>query len=48
MGWVQLPPTFYTMPETVCDLANHAIRTNKPAETEHRLKTQAGVDDDLS
>jgi hypothetical protein len=36
------------MSETVCDLANHAIRSNKPADTEHRLEVPAGVDDDLS
>jgi hypothetical protein len=36
------------MSETMCNLANHAIRSNKPAETEHRLKTQACVADDLS
>jgi hypothetical protein len=48
MGWVQLPPTFCTMSETVCDLANRAIQSNKPADTEHRLEAQAGIDDDLS
>jgi hypothetical protein len=48
MGWVQSPPTFCTMSETVCDLANHAIRSNKPADTEHRLEAQAGIDNDLS
>jgi hypothetical protein len=48
MGWVQSPPTFCTMSETVCDLANHAIQSNKLADTEHRLKAQAGVNDDLS
>jgi hypothetical protein len=48
MGWVQSPPTFCTMSETVCDLANSAIRSNKPADAEHRLEVQAGVDDDLS
>ena len=26
MGWVQLPPTFCTMSETVCDMANDAMR----------------------
>jgi hypothetical protein len=49
MGWVQSPPpTFCTMSETVCDLANHAIRSNKPAEAEHRLETHASVNDNLS
>jgi hypothetical protein len=48
MGWVQSPPTFCTMSETVCDLANRAIQSNKPADTEHRLEAQAGVDNDLS
>jgi hypothetical protein len=48
MGWVQSPPTFCTMSKTVCDLANHAIRSNEPAGTEHRLEAQAGVNDDLS
>jgi hypothetical protein len=32
----------------VCDLANRAIRSNKPADTKHRLEAQAGIDDDLS
>ena len=27
MGWVQSPPTFCTMSETVCDLANDAMRS---------------------
>jgi hypothetical protein len=36
------------MSETVCNLANHAIRSNKPAEAEHRLETHASVNDDLS
>jgi hypothetical protein len=48
MGWVQLPPTFCTMSETVCDLANRAIQSNKPADTKHRLEAQAGINDDLS
>jgi hypothetical protein len=48
MGWVQLPPTFCTMSKTMCDLANHAIQSNKPADTEHRLEAQPGIDDDLS
>jgi hypothetical protein len=48
MGLVQSPPTFCTMSKTMCDLANHAIRSNKPAKTKHHLETQAGVADDLS
>jgi hypothetical protein len=48
MGWVQSPPTFCTMSKTVCDLANHAIRSNKPADIEHRLEVQAGVNNNLS
>jgi hypothetical protein len=36
------------MSKTVCDLANRAIRSNKPADTKHRLKAQVGIDDDLS
>lgn len=47
MGWVQSPPTFCVMSETVCDLANQAIRSGqRPSET-HRLEAQAACMDDL-
>jgi hypothetical protein len=48
MGWVQLPPTFCTMSETVRDLANQAIRTNQGARHVHRLEPLASTQDDLS
>ena len=31
MGWVQSPPTFCTMSETVCDLENDAMRSHRLA-----------------
>jgi hypothetical protein len=31
MGWVQSPPTFCTMSETVCDLANDSFKAKLPA-----------------
>jgi hypothetical protein len=36
------------MSETMCDLANRAIQSNKPANTEHRLKAPAAVNNNLS
>ena len=49
MGWVQSPPTFCAMSETVCDLANRSIRLI-PSEgpPTHRLDDAAAVSDDLS
>ena len=37
MGWVQSPPTFCTMSETVCDLANDAMRSQGKVAEPHRL-----------
>ena len=48
MGWAQSPPTFCTMSETVCDLANEAIRTSPSNAPPHRLESQASTHDDLS
>ena len=48
MGWVQSPPTFCTMSETICDLANHAIATLGSRATPHRLDEPASTQDDLS
>ena len=49
MGWVQSPPTFCTMSETVCDITNKAIRESKAtAIPPHRLETAAATEDDLS
>ena len=48
MGWVQSPPSFCTMSETICDLANQAIRDNKPDPEPHRLEEAASTQDDLS
>ena len=39
MGWVQLPPTFCTVSETVCDLANDAMRVQGKVAEPHRLDT---------
>ena len=47
MGWVQSPPTFCAMSETICDLANQAIRSAGKSEP-HRLETEASIHDDLS
>ena len=44
MGWVQSPPTFCTVSETVCDRANeHSGTASAP---DHRLAAQAGAEDD--
>ena len=45
MGWVQSPPTFCTMSETVCDLANAAIRSHQNPSP-HRLEELAQKLDD--
>ena len=48
MGWVQSPPTFCTMSETICDLSNQALaRLGSQAEP-HRLEEPAAAQDDLS
>ena len=48
MGWVQSPPTFCTMSETVCDLANQARREPAHLSRPHRLEEQASIADGLS
>ena len=48
MGWVQSPPTFCTMSETVCDLANQALHKPAHLSRPHRLKEQASIADNLS
>jgi hypothetical protein len=37
MGWVQSPPTFCTMSETVCDLANDSFQKSPLEPPPHRL-----------
>ena len=48
MGWVQSPPTFCTMSETVCDLANARIAASSTQCPPHRLESPAAEGDDLS
>ncbi len=48
MGWTQSPPTFSTMSETTCDLANQAIRSGLQPQSPHRLEDMASKMDDLS
>lgn len=48
MGWVQSPPTFCAMSETVCDIANARINRSSTQCPEHRLEAAASAEDDLS
>ena len=48
MGWVQSPPTFCTMSETICDEANRAFQASPTSAPPHRLEEAAAVQDDLS
>jgi hypothetical protein len=48
MGWVESPPTFCTMSETVVDLANWAFSTNPDGPGPHRLDEATGHADDWS
>ena len=48
MGWVQSPPTFCTMSETVCDEANRLFQQSPSHAPPHRLEAAAAVGDDLS
>jgi hypothetical protein len=41
MGWVQSPPTFCAMSETVANLANKRMATSPSAAEPHHLKTLA-------
>ena len=46
MGWVQSPPTFCTMSETVCDLTNNAMQLRGRRAQLHQLDTiQEAMDD---
>ena len=45
MGWVQSPPSFCVMSETVCDIANADIRQNDHTEP-HQLDEEAAAHDD--
>ena len=47
MGWVQSPPTFSTMSETVCDRANHRLAHLRRSPL-HRLEALAEPMDDIS
>ena len=47
MGWVQSPPTFCTMSETICDLANESLARLAASTPCHRLEDVAGESDDL-
>jgi hypothetical protein len=48
MGWVQSPPSFFTMSETVCDLANQAAAERRTYQQAHRLAPLASQLDDHS
>ena len=48
MGWVQSPPTFCTMSETVCDISNAMINQSPASAPPHRMEKAASVEDDLS
>ena len=47
MGWVQSPPTFCTMSETVCDVANANFKADPLGSGPHRLSSLAQAQDDL-
>ena len=47
MGWVQSPPTFSSMSETVCDRANARFRRSPKSCPPHRLEEHAAKTDDL-
>lgn len=46
MGWVQSPPTFCTMSETVCDVANARFQASPLHCEPHRLSELAQQNDD--
>ena len=48
MGWVQSPPTFCTMSETVCDVANDSIHSSPSSSPPHQMESLASIGDDLS
>ena len=45
MGWVQSPPTFCTMSETICDRANQITQEQGSSSEHHRLDTRVTGDD---
>ena len=50
MGWVQLPPTFSTMSETMADVANANFQVDPKGATplsHHRLDQQASSMDQI-
>jgi hypothetical protein len=47
MGWVESPPTFCAMSETVCDRANALFAASPLAAPPHRLNATAALLDDL-
>ena len=48
MGWVQSPPSFCTMSETICDIANQRTRSSPHHAEPHRMEPHASAGDDLS
>jgi hypothetical protein len=48
MGWIQSPPTFCSMSETICDLANRDFQQQPKHCPPHRLDDVAALQDDLS
>ena len=48
MGWVQSPPTFCAVSETICDIANTNIQSNLCNLPLHHLEEAAAARDDLS
>ena len=48
MGWVQSPPTFCAMSETIADLANAHCKRDRQGPPAHRLEALAGANDKTS
>ncbi len=48
MGWVQSPPKFSTMSETICDNTNASFSKSPSSAQPHRLSTQAAECDDIA
>ena len=49
MGWVQSPPTFCAISETICDTANLGfLQSRRDSLPVHRLEEMASAQDDLS
>jgi hypothetical protein len=47
MGWVELPPTFCTMSETVTDLTNTKTKQSPCVAEPHRLEPDAAIADNI-